>query len=126
MIAPAIYLGDFTAEFTRPIGSIPPEVESGEYLRTLWIFADPIRGDASNFWILTIGRYAVGGFKAERSLSFPDGFPGTPMSFTMTPEIRVSRGDVLALRATPTGASASPLTGLSVIPEYSRSGSRVR
>lgn len=126
MISPAIYLGDFTAESIRPIGSIAPEVESGEYLRTLWIFADPITGDAANHWVLTVGRYAVGGFKTERSLPFPDGFPGTPVSFTMTPEIRVSRGDVLALQARPTGENASPLTGLSVIPEYAHSGSRVR
>lgn len=126
MIATAIPCGDFTVERTVLIGAIAPEDESGLLLRTIWFLADPLRGDAANYWILTIGRFAVGAFKTERSIPFPDGFPVGPVSKTMTPAIRFSRGDVLALRATPTGSSAAPLTGLSIIPEYARSGSRVR
>lgn len=125
-MSPAVYCGDFTVERTVLLGSIPMEEESGLFLRTLWVLADPLAGDHANYWILTLGRFAAGGFKTERSLPFPDGFPASPQSVTLTPEIRVSRGDVLVLRATPTGSSASPLTGLSVIPEYARSGSRAR
>lgn len=126
MIAPAIYCGDFTAERTVLLGAIPTEEESGEFLRTLWVLADPLRGDPANYWILTIGRFASGAFKIERGLPFPAGFPAGPVNLSMSPAIRFSRGDVFALRATPTGNAASPLTGLSVIPEYARTGSRVR
>lgn len=126
MISPAIPCGDFTVERTVLLGAIAMEEESGAFLRVLWVLADPIGGDAANYWKLEIGRFAAGAFKAERALPFPDGFPSGPRSFVLSPSIRFSRGDVLALRATPTGASATPLTGLSVIPEYARSGSRVR
>lgn len=125
-MSPALHCGDFTVERTVLLGSIPNEEESGLLLRTLWFLADPLNGDPANFWILEIGRYAVGGFKVERRFSFADGFPAGPLSVALNPEIRFSRGDVLALRATPTGDDASPLTGLSIIPEYARSGSRVR
>lgn len=126
MATPAIYCGDFHAERAALLGMVSPESDGGELLRTLWFLADPLRGDPSNYWVLTIGRYATGAFKSERSFPFPAGFPAGPVRVSLTPEIRVSRGDVLALRATPTGGDASPLTGLSVIPEYARSGARAR
>lgn len=125
-VSPAIFLGDFYEERTRPIGAIPPESETGELLRTIWISADTLKGDPSNYWVLTIGRYAAGAFKSEKSIPFPQGFPVGFVSIRLTPEIRISRGDVLALQAKPTGDETSPLTGLSVIPEYARTGSRVR
>lgn len=126
MATPAIYLGDFAAERTRPIGSIPPEEDGGEFLRMLWITADPLAGDPSNYWLLTIGRYAQGAFKAERALPFPDGFSGGIISVALTPPIRFSRTDVLGLNVKPTGSNTSPLTGLSIIPDYALSGARAR
>ncbi len=126
MVSPAIYLGDFAAEATRLLGSIPNESDGGEFLRRLWITADAIAGDPANYWVLTIGRFASGSFKAERSLPFPQGFSGSPVSVELTPPVRFARGDMLALRATPTGDDASPLTGLSIIPDYARTGARAR
>lgn len=126
MISTAISCGDFTVERTVLLGAITQEEETGLFMRTLWILADQIAGDPSNYWVLTIGKFAIGNFKSERSLPFPGGFPVGPVPITLTPGIRISRGDLIALRATPTGDAATPLTGLSVIPEYAITGSRVR
>lgn len=126
MAFPAVYLGDFTAERTVLLAGLPPEAETGEFLRSIAILADPLRGDPANCWVLTIGRFAAGAFKSVHNLPFPEGFPAVPVRVSFTPEIPVSRGDLLAIRVTPTGGAASPLTGLSVVPEYAKSGARAR
>jgi hypothetical protein len=126
MASPATYLGDFTAERTVLLSSLAPDAENGEFIRTLCILADPLRGDPSNYWVLTLGRFASSDFQPVRSLPFPQGFPEGAFRVSLDPEIPVSRGDLFAIRATPTGGSTSPLTGLSVVAEYARSGARAR
>lgn len=122
----AVNLGDFTAERTVLFAGLPPEADGGEFLRELSILADPLRGDPSNYWVLTIGRFAAGAFKSVHSLPFPQGFPAVPVRVSFSPEIPVSRGDLFAIRVTPTGGATSPLTGLSVVAEFTKSGARAR
>ena len=86
MASPAIYLGDFFVQRTRLIGSIEPEQDGGELLRTLWVCSDPLNGDPANHWVLSIGRYATGEFKADRAFAFPQGFPGGPVRVDLTPK----------------------------------------
>lgn len=121
-----VYCGDFTEERTVLLASVPEESVMGTTLRTLWVLADQQDPAPEAHWVLTIGTYGEGPFKAIRAIPFSGGFSGTPQRVDLTPEIPVGRGQLMALKATPTANNATPLTGLSVIPEYAMTGARAR
>lgn len=122
----AVYCGDFTVERTVLLASIPLEAETGMTVRTLWVLADTQEALPTDYWVLTVGKYSGGPFRAIRTIPFPEGFSDKPQRVSLDPEVPMSRGDMLALRVYPTGASAVPLTGLSVIPEYALTSARAR
>lgn len=127
-IDPAISFGEtLTDERTRLLGSVPIETDTGSFLRALVVAADPQLPDPGNIWSLLVGEWALGGaFRLLHRKQFTEGFPEGPQRIDLDPEIGVRRGAVLALRISPSGSTATPLTGLSVIPEYAFSGGRTR
>ena len=122
-----VYLGDFAEEGTRLLGRVPGEAEGGRVLRSVWVLADPLDGDPTRYWTLTVGRFESGPFISEVATSFPQGFATTPVRVDFGANgVRVPRGSLLAIRATPSGPDTVPLTGVSVIPVYAESSPRAR
>jgi hypothetical protein len=121
-----VYCGDFTEERTTLLSSVPLDAASGTTMRTLWVLADRQASEPSNYWVLTIGSFGTGSFRAIRTIPFAGGFSGLPQRVSLDPEVPMQRGELMALRVAPTGDSATPLTGLSVIPEYAMTGAKVR
>lgn len=126
MIGYPVVIGDCTEERTVLLASLPSESPAGTFIRALWVLAEPLSGDPSHYWKLVLGRFGVAGFEATWTIPFPQGFPVGPRRVALEPEVRVSRGDMVALRVSPTSSAASPLSGLSVMPEFADSGARAR
>lgn len=121
-----VYCGDFTEQRDVLLSSVPLDSATGTTVRTLWILADRQEPSPTDYWVISIGTFSKGTFKAIKTLPFSGGMPSIPQRISLDPEVPISRGEMLALRVYPTGQSATPLTGLSVIPEYALTGARAR
>ena len=126
-VFPATYLGDFSEERTVLLAQIPSEADEGQLLRALWLLADPMPSDPTRYWILRIGRFGEGAFIVDAAHALSQGVAATPIRVDFGGrEIRVQCGYLIAIRLTPSGPDVPPLSGVSVIPEFSPTSARTR
>lgn len=125
-VSTAVFLGDFSVERTTLLAGVPLEAETGAFLRRVTILAAPMDGDPTAHWVLRIGTLSQTGFSALAAVTFSAGFSVTPRVVSFAPELAIAAGATLAVRLTPTSGAASPITGLSIIPEFALTGARAR
>jgi len=125
-IATAVCLGVFSVQRTALLASIPLEAGTGLSLRSLAVSAVPMDGDPTAYWVMRVGSISARGFVTLASEPFSVGFGEVPRVVSFTPELPMRAGTMLAIRMTPTSSAASPITGLSVVPDFALTGARAR
>ena len=109
---------DCTVERTILLGSLSIEAAEGVVLGNLVVHSKPVAANSTAYWTIGVGTFNAGLYVEKKRFPFPGGFKGAPERLALDPELRVLRGDILAVRVTPTAPDASPLNGLCFSPEY--------